>query len=96
MDYTVLENKVLDEIEALFKSFKGQFSEKGISYSIQLKRDKSNNDNYFSEIEILFNKDGNFIDVIEFFVVREGKKYIDENNLIKELYLDIEGILSLV
>jgi hypothetical protein len=97
MDYTIIENQVDEKIKLLFSSLNSQFTSSDITYEILLKRDVENTTkNYNSEIEIIFNKGGVFFDIIEFFVFRNGELYIKEDNLLSELYSDIEGILSTV
>jgi hypothetical protein len=89
MDNNMFENTILEKVKDLLCSLNNQFLEKGITYLIQLKKDEDN-----SEIEIVFYKDGDFIDIIEFFVYRNGSVYVKEETLIKELFSDFEEILS--
>ena len=93
MEYNIFENNILEKVKSLLSSFNNQFSEKGITYSVQLKKDEDNAESYNSEIEIIFNKDGDFIDIIEFFVYRNGRIYVNDETLTKELFSDFEGIL---
>ncbi len=96
MDYSIIENRINEKIKLLLSSFNSQFLSSNITYEILLKRDNENDTkNYNSEIEIVFNKEGNFIDIIEFFIYRNGELSIKEDNLLNELYTDIEGILSM-
>jgi len=97
MDYTIIENQIDEKIKLLFNSFNSQFSSSNITHEIILKREGENGTkNYTSEIEIIFNKGGDFLDIIEFFVYRNGELYIKEDSLLSELYSDVEGILSTV
>lgn len=93
MKYNIFENNILEKVKSLLSSFNNQFSEKGITYSVQLKKDEDNAERYNSEIEIIFSKDGDFIDIIEFFVYRYGRIYVNDETLTKELFSDFEGIL---
>ena len=93
MNYNIFENNILEKVNSLLSSFNEQFSEKGITYSVQLKKDEDSSESYNSEIEIIFNKDGDFFDIIEFFVYRNGSVYINDETITNELFSDFEGVL---
>lgn len=94
MNHKEVEQRVMEKIKLLVYSFGDQFLASGITCDVQLKsNDEESIDNYDSEIEIVFNKHGSFLDIIEFFIYRNGKLYIEEEKIIKDLYTDIEEVI---
>ena len=94
MDHKEVEKRIIKKIKLLLSSFEAQFLTNEITYEIQLKENYDDGfENYDSEIEIVFNKGVSFLDIIEFFIYRNGELFIEEEKLIKELYSDLEEII---
>ncbi len=96
MDYSIFESDICSKVETLLNSFKEKFTNKKITYTIELKKSSPTEEVYNSEIEINFFRDGNFFDVIEFFIYHHGEVFVKEENLIDELSSDFEGIVASV
>lgn len=90
----VVEKRVTENITLLLESFEERFKERNITHELKLKKENENDlDSYTSEVEILFFKNNVFYDIIEFFIYRNGKLYVNEESLLKELYTDFEKTL---
>lgn len=97
MNIKDIEKEIYTEIQNLFSAYKDDLFKKNISYDIQLKTE-SNFDItlYCSEVEINFYRDGHFFDIIEFFIYRDGKLYINRETIISDLKSNVKDIINSV
>ena len=94
MNISEVENRVLEKVKSLLEVFNNQFEDRQITYKVNLKKEKVENiQDYLSELEILFYRNDNLYDIIEFFIFRNGKIYFEENKLMKDLFINIEEII---
>jgi hypothetical protein len=97
MEYSQIETKIIKDITSLLESYKYRFDGNSLTYKVRLKTESDQNlENYFSEIEIVFYKFQKIYDIIEFFVFRNGKLYIQEENLMNNLKNDFEKLLTVI
>jgi hypothetical protein len=67
------ENSILDLVNKILSEYSSELNARGITReSVKLERSGENGEPYNSEIQITFWKDNEFVDIIEFFLFRNG------------------------
>lgn len=90
-----IEEKILNDIKLVFSSYYPEFLNKRITYSEpELKVLNSNTDDYSSEFSIQFKKENEFFDMFEFYIFRNGKQIVSENEIIEWLKVNIDQLLA--
>jgi hypothetical protein len=94
-NYLEIENRILSNVKSQLEKINYKFNLSDITYNVIIKRDKGIlNDDYMSEMEIVFYLKGEVFDIIEFSIYREGKLYLDETILEKSLLSEFEKLIE--
>jgi|SRR6218665_3064259 len=93
-NYFALENEVLHNVKTILEKFEIELKHKGIIYDLKLKLNENNSEKHNSEIEIVFFKNNDIMDIIEFFIIRKNEIYVNLDNYREELNNDLIQLLS--
>jgi hypothetical protein len=90
-----IESKILNDVKILFNSYCPEFLDKKVTFTDpEIRILNQNEKDYSSELSIQFNKEGEFCDMFEFFLFRNGKSIVSENEVIEWLKVNIKELLS--
>ena len=91
--YNKFEEQLIKSINTILENYRPQFKNSNITYSSpNIERWKSPQEDYESEFEVTFYKDGKFFDIIENHIFRKGKPVatLEEFEIwFRELLMDI-------
>lgn len=94
MNYYLKEKSVISGIKGLLLKFDQEFQIFGITNSIAITRSSLTENSYTSEIEIVFFRNKDYFDIIEFFIFLNGDYIFNEHDGFLEVEQDILDVLN--
>ena len=90
-----LEEDILKESEHLLTSYSARLRERGLSYRppmIDVRRDEA--DSYESELRVIFIREDQIVDVLEFHVFWHGEAYVTPHEAIQWMTAQLDEMLA--
>ncbi len=95
MDKFGFEKEVIDLTKKILNEYNNKISEQKLRFELIGPKTVSNGpESHTSEIEILFFRNESIVDILEFFVFRNGKKIADLEKIKEWLHNSLEDVLN--